>query len=85
MKKVEIYTTAMCGYSYRAKSLLKKKGVKFKEIDVTFNAKKRAEAQARAHRYTFPQVFIDGQPVGGSDDLLALDAAGKLDRLLGLK
>lgn len=84
-KKVEIYTAKLCGHCYAAKSLLERKGVKFEEIDVTFNSKKRAEMQDRAKRYTVPQVFIDGRPIGGARELHALDGAGKLDELLGLK
>lgn len=84
-KKVEIYTTKLCGHCYAAKSLLKRKGVEFEEIDVTFNSKKRAEMEDRAKRYTVPQVFIDGQSIGGARELHALEGAGKLDELLGRK
>lgn len=84
MAKVVLYTTAFCGYCARAKALLEAKGVAFEEIDVTFSPAKRAEMKARANgRSTVPQIWINGQHIGGSDDLLALDAAGKLDRLLG--
>jgi glutaredoxin 3 len=84
MAKVVLYTTAFCGYCARAKALLEAKGVAFEEIDVTFSPDKRAEMKARANgRSTVPQIWINGQHIGGSDDLLALDAAGKLDRLLG--
>lgn len=84
MAKVVVYTTAFCGYCARAKALLEAKGVAFEEIDVTFSPDKRAEMKARANgRSTVPQIWINGQHIGGSDDLLALDAAGKLDRLLG--
>jgi glutaredoxin 3 len=84
MAKVILYTTAFCGYCARAKALLEQKGVDFEEIDVTFSPEKRAEMKARANgRSTVPQIWINGQHIGGSDDLLALDAAGKLDPLLG--
>lgn len=83
MAKVVIYTTAFCPYCHRAKALLEDKGVAFEEIDVTFNPSKRAEMSERAGRSTVPQIWIDGQHVGGSDELAALDAAGKLDPLLG--
>jgi glutaredoxin 3 len=84
MAKVVLYTTAFCGYCARAKALLEAKGVAFEEIDVTFSPAKRAEMKALANgRTTVPQIWINGQHIGGSDDLLALDAAGKLDRLLG--
>lgn len=82
MVKVEVYSSSLCGYCYRAKALLKKKGIKFKEIDVTFSPKKRAEMETRARRYTVPQIFIGGKSIGGSDDLYDLEYAGKLDELL---
>jgi glutaredoxin 3 len=85
MAKVVVYTTAFCGYCARAKALLEAKGVAFEEIDVTFSPDKRAEMKARANgRSTVPQIWINGQHIGGSDDLLALDEAGKLDPLLGI-
>ena len=82
MVKVEIYSSALCGYCYRAKALLKKKGIKFKEVDVTFSLKKRTEMEKRAKRYTVPQIFIGGKSIGGSDELHDLEYAGKLDELL---
>jgi len=83
--KIEIYTKAMCGYCYRAKQLLRDKGVEFEEYDITFGGPKRAEMMERKpDARTVPQIFIDGQAIGGSDDLAALERAGKLDSLLGL-
>ena len=83
--KVEIYTKAWCGFCHRAKRLLSSKGVDFVEYDVTMDRAKRDEmVQRRPGAMTVPQIFIDGQAVGGSDDLAALDRAGKLDSLLGL-
>ncbi len=80
---VTIYTTMLCPYCYRAKALLSEKGVAFKEIDVGMDADKRDEMTKRAHGgYTVPQIFINGNHVGGCDDLYALDRAGKLDPLL---
>ena len=85
MAKVEMYTTMWCGYCARARGLLNKKGVAFEDIDVEADGAKRDEMIERAHgRTTVPQIFIDGVHVGGSDDLMALDRAGKLDPLLGL-
>ena len=82
--EVVIYTTMWCPYCHRAKGLLEKKAVKFHEIDVTFDPDKRAEMSARAEgRTTVPQIFIAGKPIGGCDELAALEAAGKLDTLLG--
>lgn len=81
---IVIYTTMWCPYCHRAKDLLTKKGVKFHEIDVTYDPKTRAEMSARAAgRTSVPQIFIKGEAVGGSDELQTLDATGQLDRLLG--
>jgi glutaredoxin 3 len=83
MASVEIYTTPFCPYCGWAKELLTRKGVDFKEIDVSRDRALRAEMTARAQdRTTVPQIFIDGAHVGGCDDLYALDEAGKLDPLL---
>lgn len=82
--KVEIYTKWGCGYCSRAKALLAGKGVEFEEFDITMGGPKRAEMLARASGgSTVPQIFVGGIHVGGSDDLAALDRAGKLDMLLG--
>ena len=82
MAKIEIYTTMWCGYCARAKSLLEKKGAAYQENDVMEDAAKRAEMRERSRRTTVPQIFINGQHIGGSDELAALEQAGKLDPLL---
>lgn len=83
MAKVEIYTKFMCPYCTRAARLLSGKGVAFEEYDITMGGPKRSEMLQRANgRSTVPQIFIDGLHIGGSDDLAALDSAGKLDSLL---
>ena len=80
---VEIYTKWGCPYCSRALALLGRKGVSVTEYDITMGGPKRAEMLARAPGVsTVPQIFINGAHVGGSDDLAALDAAGKLDPLL---
>jgi glutaredoxin 3 len=85
MAKVEIYTTMFCGYCARAKSLLRSKGVAYEEIEVDMDADRRRVMVERAGgRRTVPQIFIDGMHVGGSDELHALDRAGRLDPMLGL-
>ena len=85
MPKVEIYSTMFCPYCARARSLLSKKGVKFENIDIMEEPDRRAEMIQRANgRTTVPQIFIDGEHVGGSDELAALDRAGKLDAKLGI-
>jgi glutaredoxin 3 len=83
MPPVEIYTTRYCPYCTRAKALLKRKGVDFKEIDLAGNWELRDEMIQRANgRTTVPQIFIGKVHVGGSDDLHELDYDGKLDALL---
>lgn len=83
MAEIEIYTTMLCPYCHRAKSLLDGKGVRYKEIDVSYDPDARKAMTERAGgRTTVPQIFIDGRPIGGSDELVALDDEGKLDRLL---
>jgi glutaredoxin 3 len=82
MAKIEMYTTPFCGYCARAKSLLEKKGAAYEEMDVMMDEKKRAEMRERAKHSTVPQIFINGQYIGGSDELAALEQAGKLDALL---
>lgn len=85
MANVEIYTTMWCPFCHRTKRLLNTKGVDFTEIDVGMSATKKREMLERADgRHTVPQIFIDGVGIGGSDDLAALDASGKLDPMLGL-
>ncbi|MCC7348347.1 MAG: glutaredoxin 3 [Variibacter sp.] len=83
MQPVEIYTTPWCGYCRAAKTLLARKGVSFSEIDVSANPDRRQEMLQRANgKWTVPQIFIGETHVGGSDDLHALERAGKLDQLL---
>ena len=82
MAKIEIYTTPFCGYCARAKGLLDKKGAAYEEMDVMMDEKKRAEMRDRAKRSTVPQIFINGQYIGGSDELSELEQMGKLDSLL---
>ncbi|MEP6343930.1 MAG: glutaredoxin 3 [Maricaulaceae bacterium] len=82
--KIEMYTKAFCPFCVRAKGLLKGKGMKFIDIPAAMNREKRAEMNKRSGRNTFPQIFIDGQHIGGCDDIFALERSGKLDGLLGL-
>lgn len=83
--KVEIYTKAMCGYCHRAKRLLDSKGVDYTEYDITFGGKDRETMMERnPQAMTVPQIFVDDEAIGGSDDLAALERDGKLDALLGL-
>ena len=83
MANIEMYTTQVCPYCVRAKDLLKRKGVEVTEIRVDTDDAKRDEMLARAAgRRTVPQIFINGQHIGGCDDLYALDSRGELDPLL---
>lgn len=83
MAEVTIYTKPMCPYCHRAMDLLDKKGVAYTEIEAAFDpAKKQEMMQRSAGRATFPQIFINGQHVGGCDDMMALERDGKLDPLL---
>jgi len=83
LTKIEIYTQAFCPYCARAVNLLTKKGATFEEIDAPGGSPARAESNQRSGGHTsVPQIFIDGRHIGGSDDLAALERAGKLDGLL---
>ncbi|HUL89899.1 MAG TPA: glutaredoxin 3 [Pseudolabrys sp.] len=83
MPPVEIYTTRYCPYCNAAKALLKRKGVNYNEVDVSRDWKRRDEMIQRANgRMTVPQIFVGTVHVGGSDELHALERAGKLDPLL---
>ena len=82
MAHVRIYTTTYCPYCSAAKSLFRAKNVQFEEIDVTNDPERRSEMEKLSHRFTVPQIFINGQPIGGYDDARELNARGELDRLL---
>lgn len=83
--KIRIFTSDACSFCVRAKSLLAQKGVEFEEIHFP-----RSDIEARRRlveltgRYTVPQILIDDRPIGGYDDLKALDDAGRLDPMLGM-
>ena len=83
MARVKIYTTPICPYCVRAKSLLKKKGAEIDEIDVFMDGDARSEMEAKSGgRQTVPQIFVGETHVGGCDDLYALEEAGRLDPML---
>jgi glutaredoxin 3 len=83
MKPVKMYTTPICPYCVRAKSLLGKKGVPFEEIDVLSDDAARQEMLSKSNGMrTVPQIFVGDTHVGGFDELYALDKAGGLDPLL---
>lgn len=83
MSDVEIYTTPICPYCFRAKHLLDSKNVAFTEINLwTEKARRQEMIERAAGRTSVPQIFIDGKGIGGSDELAALDRSGELDTLL---
>jgi glutaredoxin 3 len=80
--EVKIYTREWCGYCTAALRLLRSKGVAFEQIDVEGDAKTRRWLVEVTGRTTVPQIFIDGEPIGGFTDMRALDEKGVLDRML---
>ena len=85
MAKVEIYTTMACPYCAKAVSLLSTKNIDFEKIDVTLSTAKRQAMRMRANGQTsVPQIFINGDHIGGCDDLFRLDRAGHLDKILSI-
>lgn len=82
MATVIMYSTGYCPYCRSAKALLEKKGVEYTEIRVDEDPSKRDEMIAKSGRHTVPQIFINGQHIGGCDDMYALDSRGQLDELL---
>ena len=83
MRVVEIYVKTTCPYCWRAKHLLDSKGVDYREISVDFGGAERQKMIQRANgRTTVPQIFIDDRHIGGCDDLMALERAGRLDELI---
>ena len=82
MQKVTIYTTQYCGYCFRAKALLNRKGIQFEEIDVSEPTLRRLMMDKANGRRTVPQIFIGERHVGGSDELHELDRRSQLDPLL---
>jgi glutaredoxin 3 len=83
MATIIIYTTETCPYCVRAKQLFDRKGAHYEELRVDLDPAARDAMLKRSNgRRSVPQIFINGQHIGGCDDLMALDAAGKLDALL---
>jgi glutaredoxin 3 len=80
---IEMYSSDFCPFCSRAKNLLRKKGVEFTEIDVDGDPAMRQQMTERSGGgRTVPQILFDGKPIGGSDELAALEQSGELDRLL---
>ena len=83
MAKIEIYTQMGCGYCARALRLLQSKNIDFEQIDVSLNSDLRAEMAKRAGgRNTSPQIFVNDEHIGDSDEIFALERASHLDKLL---
>ena len=80
--EVVMYSTAICPYCVAAKNFLKQRGVEWREVRVDLDPVARAEMLEKARRTSVPQIFINGQHVGGFDDMVALDRAGGLAPLL---
>lgn len=80
---IEVYSSMLCGFCARAKRLLEAKGARYDEIDIMLQPRRRPEMIERAGgRTSVPQIFIDGQHIGGCDELYALEQRGNLDPLL---
>ena len=82
MKKVEIYTRSNCSYCTRAKALLDHKEIDYLEISVDNAPQEVTTMQQRTQQRTYPQILINNKPIGGCDDLYALETTGKLNQLL---
>lgn len=82
MAQVTIYSRSWCSYCRQAKQLLEQKGVSYDEVDIELQPEKRDEMIELTGRTSVPQLFINQQPIGGCDDLMALNANGELDNLL---
>jgi glutaredoxin 3 len=83
MAEVEVYTTVFCPYCTRARALLDRKGIGYTVFDIIEQPARRGEMIHRAGgRTSVPQIFINGEHIGGSDELVALERAGELDAKL---
>ena len=83
MSRVIVYTSIMCGFCTRAKQLLEEKGVAYDEVDISRDAASRQHMMERSGRRTVPQIFVGDTPIGGYQELRALEDRGELDAVLG--
>jgi glutaredoxin 3 len=81
MARIQMYTTAWCGYCVRAKALLEDRGLEYEEIRLDGDPAFRAKLFELSGRWTVPQIFIDGRPIGGYTELWQLDRDGRLEQL----
>jgi len=79
MNRIEIYSTDNCPWCIRAKSLLRTRGLDFEEIDISSDQVRALEMTERSGQRTVPQIFIDGHPIGGFDELSKMNLPDKLD------
>jgi glutaredoxin 3 len=79
MKNIEVYSTQDCPWCVRAKTLLQSKGLDYEELDISSDTASALEMVERSGRRTVPQIFIEGESIGGFDELSALNRAGKLN------
>jgi glutaredoxin 3 len=84
MAQVTIYTRPFCGYCSRALAVLAEKGIEVSEIEAGFDPAMRQEMIQRSGASTFPQIFVGDTHIGGCDELMALERAGRLDAVLGV-
>ncbi len=82
LTSVTLYTTESCPFCVSAKALLAKRGIAHEEINLARDPDGRAELQERTGMFTFPQIIIGDEPIGGFTELLAADRAGRLKELL---
>ena len=81
MARIQMYTTAWCGYCVRAKQLLEQRGLPFEEIRVDEDPDFREKLEEQTGGWTVPQILIDGKPIGGYTELWQLDRSGELEKL----
>jgi glutaredoxin 3 len=81
MARIQMYTTAWCGYCVRAKMLLEGRGLDFEEVRVDSDPDFRTKLEELTGGWTVPQIVIDGRPIGGYTELWHLDRAGELEQL----
>ncbi len=85
MPKVILYTRDYCAFCQHAKALLNSKGVDFEEIDISQDEAMQEKVWQLSHRRTVPQIFVDGRPLGGFEELRELDTSGELDEILNIR
>ena len=82
MNSVTVYTTDFCGFCTSAKKLLERRGIAYEEVNLARDADSRAQLSNLTGMFTFPQILVDGEPIGGFTELLAADREGRLGELL---